>query len=148
MCEMSTFLSSIIYRTSGETFLSIDVLEAVKWSDWFSHLPRTNNRHHRYKGSFPLFGGGSFPPLGGWYLVLRKEGISLCFGGRAAFFSVCELAFPLCRGKFPQSRTVYTDSLALRVLEELNGKSDKVVLVVMLEMLLLINLANALRSDL
>lgn len=83
-----------------------------------------------------------FPPL--------KGGFSLPFGGCQAFPPVGRVTFSLLRRKFPSwtCRTVYGSSLVLRVLEELNGKSDKVVLVVMLEMLLLISLANALRSDL
>lgn len=60
------------------------------------------------------------------------------------------------KGKFPpfggenslSYRQHYTTSRLLRVLEELKGKSDSVVLVVILDMLLLISLAKALRSDL
>lgn len=45
-------------------------------------------------------------------------------------------------------RIVYGSFFVLRVLEELKGKFDKVVLVVMLEMLLFMSLVNVLWFDL
>lgn len=133
-----------------------------KASKVFSHLLLEKNRHHKNKGSFHSVWREVFPPLKGSFSSIGREvipplkgGLSLRFGGRH---------FPQLGGwhflywgenslhehvvQFTAIRTVYGSSLVLRVLEELKGKSDKVVLVVMLEMLLLMSLANALRSDL
>lgn len=142
-----------------------------KASKVFSHLLLEKNRHHKNKGSFHSVWREVFPPLKR-RCSLRWKGVSPPLGGKWSlrwkgdFPSVSEAGrhFLQLGGwhslywgenslhehvvQFTAIRTVYGSSLVLRVLEELKGKSDKVVLVVMLEMLLLMSLANALRSDL